>query len=189
MGKGLEINRLKAEKNAKGLELRATLAETILREALIEFGFDFEFQKPLYTKNTCYIADFFFPEMGLVVELDGSAHNGREKQDARRTANIKKYHKYKVIRFKNAAVFADVIRVVNLIQDWQRLKPLPASEKKPKLPKPQAKVVEIVKPKAKSKNKGKKQKVAQYWIAPYNSAMERGERMKRNKARAARLAK
>jgi len=170
MGKGLEINRLKAETNAKGLEQRATLAETILREALIELGFDFEFQKPLYSKQTCYIADFYFPHQKLVVELDGSAHNGREEYDAKRTDNIRKHHGYHVLRIKNKAVFADVFKAIHKIQDWK-----PPIEKRVKLPK--EKPLPTTPPKA--KHKQQKKKVSQYWIAPYNSSMERNERIKK----------
>jgi Uncharacterized protein conserved in bacteria len=60
-----EINQLKAETNAKILEQNATLAETILKEALIELGFNFQFQKPIHSKSTCYIADFYFPTSAL----------------------------------------------------------------------------------------------------------------------------
>lgn len=124
-----EINQLKAETNAKRLEQNATLAETILKEALIELGFNFQFQKPIHSKSTCYIADFYFPHQHLVVELDGSAHKGREEYDAKRTANIKKYHGYHVLRFKNKAVFADVIKVINKIQDWQPTYKKPKTKK------------------------------------------------------------
>ena len=118
--KGLEINQLKANKYATQLEQNATLAETILKEALLEYGIDFEFQKPLYSKSTCYIADFYICDKRLVVELDGSSHKGREDYDAKRTTDIKKLHGYNVLRFKNKAVFADVNKVIAKIQDWQQ---------------------------------------------------------------------
>lgn len=165
-----DINQLKAETNAKRLAETATLAETILKEALIELGFNFQFQKPIHSKSTCYIADFYFPHQHLVVELDGSAHKGREEYDAKRTANIKKYHGYHVLRFKNKAVFADVIKVINKIQDW---KPLVSKSNRPI----KAKVIPINPPKPKKKKAKNKPKL--HWIAPYNSSTERNERIKK----------
>jgi len=168
-----EINQLKAETNAIKLAENATLAETILKEALIHLGFNFEFQKPIYSTNTCYIADFFFPNQYLVVELDGSAHNGREAYDAKRTANIKKHHGYHVLRIKNKAVFADVFKAIHKIQDWT-----PPVTKTAKAPK--TKVVSIATPK---KHKPPKKKVAQYWIAPYTPAIAKSERERKRLAK------
>ena len=168
-----EINQLKAETNAKRLEQNATLAETILKEALIELGFNFQFQKPIHSKSTCYIADFYFPHQHLVVELDGSAHKGREEYDAKRTKNIEKYHGYHVLRFKNKAVFADVIKVVNKIQDWQ---PPIDKANRPK----KAKEATIA---PKPKKKKAKNKPSLHWIAPYNSSTERNERIAKRLAK------
>jgi very-short-patch-repair endonuclease len=133
--KQLEINQLKATKYAKELEQNATLAETILKEALFEYGIDFEFQKPLYSKKTCYIADFYIYDKRLVVELDGSAHKGREEYDAKRTKDIRRVHGFNVLRFKNKAVFADVVKVIHKIQDWKPYKPKSKVQPKPKPPK------------------------------------------------------
>jgi very-short-patch-repair endonuclease len=151
--KGLEINQLKAIKYATQLEQNATLAEKILREALLEYGFNFEFQKPLYSEHTCYIADFYMLGKRLIIELDGSAHNGRAEQDAKRTANILKYHNYHVLRIKNKAVFADVSAVVNKIQDWKPYKTKPKAQPKAQ-PKPKA--------------KKKQPKKAKYWCSMYD---------------------
>jgi len=143
--KGLEINQLKATKYATQLEQNATLAETILKEGLFEYGIDFEFQKPLYSKSTCYIADFYIYDKRLVVELDGSSHKGREDYDAKRTKDIKKLHGYNVLRFKNKAVFADVNKVIAKIQDWQppykNTKPKKTVAKKPIKPKHKSKSI------------------------------------------------
>lgn len=151
--KQLEINQLKATKYATQLEQNATLAETILKETLFEYGIDFEFQKPLYSKKTCYIADFYIYDKRLVVELDGSSHKGREDYDAKRTKDIKNLHGYHVLRFKNTAVFADVNKVIAKIQDWQPYKPKPKAQPKAQ-PKP--------------KSKKKKPKKAKYWCSMYD---------------------
>lgn len=146
----LETNKQRAIENAKGLSERATLAEQILKEALLEFNIPFEFQKPLYSNHTCYIADFYILGRKLVVELDGSSHDGNKEKDDLRTAKIKKHHGFEVMRFKNTAIFADVIKVVNKIYNYT-----------PK--KETAKVVKMKPNKPKKKKKGK-----QAWCTMYD---------------------
>jgi very-short-patch-repair endonuclease len=66
-----------------------------------DYLFDkFEFQKPIGH----YFADFCFDFKKLVVELDGSSHNGRKNKDRNRTKDIKELG-YNVIRFSNDIVF------------------------------------------------------------------------------------
>jgi very-short-patch-repair endonuclease len=66
-----------------------------------DYLFDkFEFQKPIGP----YFADFCFDFKKLVVELDGSSHNGRKNKDRNRTKDIKELG-YNVIRFSNDIVF------------------------------------------------------------------------------------
>lgn len=60
----------------------------------------FEFQKQIGK----YFADFCFEFKHLVVELDGSSHNGRAGRDRKRTKGIKELG-YNVIRFSNELVF------------------------------------------------------------------------------------
>lgn len=171
--KQLEINQLKATKYAKELEQNATLAETILKEALFEYGIDFEFQKPLYSKSTCYIADFYIYDKRLVVELDGSSHKGREEYDTKRTKNIEKEHGFKVLRFKNKAVFADVNKVIAKIQDWN------APYRKPKVK------VDTITP-HKPKKKKPKIKPSPFWISKYNAKAEANERIRKRLLKAGR---
>jgi very-short-patch-repair endonuclease len=55
-----------------------------------------------------YIVDFFCPEYGLVVELDGAVHEAsdRKKKDAKRDAYLRSLG-HTVLRFTNAQVFDD----------------------------------------------------------------------------------
>lgn len=71
-----------------------------------------------------YVADFVVPSVRLVVEVDGSAHDGREGADAMRTRNLE-FLGYTVMRVSAAevlrspvagalAVAAEVVRLRRL---------------------------------------------------------------------------
>lgn len=47
-----------------------------------------------------YIADFFIPEFGIVIEIDGLSHANRQSYDAKRTEFIEKLG-HRVLRFRN----------------------------------------------------------------------------------------
>lgn len=115
---GLNYNKTVAIECAIKLAQRATLAETILREALMEYNVNFEFQKPLYSDKFRYIADFFIIDQRLIVELDGSSHNGNKSQDTQRSADIINHYGYNVLRFKNKDVFKDVNNVIAEILNY-----------------------------------------------------------------------
>lgn len=61
-----------------------------------------------------WIADFWCPEVGLVVELDGSSHDDKEEADAFRDRTMNKLG-IKVIRIQNQEVMVDVHRVLDRI--------------------------------------------------------------------------
>ena len=63
-----------------------------------------------------YIVDFFCAEHGLVVELDGSAHDSedRKKKDKKRDAYLRSLG-YTVLRFPNHRVFDDTENLLNEI--------------------------------------------------------------------------
>ena len=126
-----EFNKVISEANAKHLEQNATKAERLLCEGLLYYGIDFEFQKPLYSKDTCYIADFFIIGKNLIVELDGSAHKGKEKQDEQRSQKIRKRHRYQTIRFTNKQVFSHLESVINKINSYG-IEPYKKATRKPK---------------------------------------------------------
>ena len=46
-----------------------------------------------------YIADFYAPELRLVVEVDGGWHEGRERADARRDGELREAG-YRVVRVR-----------------------------------------------------------------------------------------
>ena len=61
-----------------------------------------------------FILDFYCPACKLAVELDGSVHDGREEQDAARTAHLAAYG-YRVLRFTNGEVMMELAAVLERI--------------------------------------------------------------------------
>lgn len=51
-----------------------------------------------------YILDFFSPELGLGIEIDGPSHDARAKYDTMRDTNLERYGIH-IIRFRNREVW------------------------------------------------------------------------------------
>ena len=62
-----------------------------------------------------FIVDFYCAAKRLVVEVDGRIHEGQGDRDAVRTENLEE-HGYRVIRFRNERVLADVESVLTDIE-------------------------------------------------------------------------
>jgi len=92
---------------------RMTPAEEALWEALRDkklAGLKFRRQHPVEQ----FVLGFYCPRFKLVVELDGSVHDGRTEEDAARTEHLNSYG-YRVIRFRNEGVFNDLPDVLRRI--------------------------------------------------------------------------
>jgi very-short-patch-repair endonuclease len=63
-----------------------------------------------------YIVDFICTKSGLVIEIDGDTHFGRETMDAERTHWLEEYKNYRVIRFTNRDVLECIEAVIEEIQ-------------------------------------------------------------------------
>jgi very-short-patch-repair endonuclease len=71
-----------------------------------------------------YVVDFFFPEIRLAIEIDGSYHNTLTQafRDARRELEIESYM-VTIVRFTNAEVFGDREALVEKLREaWKRAK-------------------------------------------------------------------
>ena len=80
---------------AKGLRNRATQSELIFRKRLLDAGYrQFNFQKFFRDATEIAIADFYFPKLRLVIELDGSVHDNPEValNDVRKDLFYKRHH-------------------------------------------------------------------------------------------------
>jgi len=62
-----------------------------------------------------FILDFYCPACKLALEIDGSSHDGEAEQDAARTAQLAA-HGYRVLRFTNAQIGAELADVLGQIQ-------------------------------------------------------------------------
>lgn len=85
-----------ARKNRKN----ATKTEILMKEMLIKnFPDKFHFQKPLHT----FIADFYCPQLMLVIEVDGEYHETQKEYDELRTSSLESFG-IEVVRFKNTEI-------------------------------------------------------------------------------------
>ncbi|MBC2846697.1 DUF559 domain-containing protein [Winogradskyella flava] len=103
----------------------STEAERILWESLRGKKLDAKFRRQHIIDE--FIVDFVNLEKNLVIEVDGGYHNLKEQQeiDEIRTLILKDLG-FKVIRFSNEQVIADIDSVLNSI--GQELKSLPSGE-------------------------------------------------------------
>ena len=88
----------------------ATLWEKIRKKAL---GVEFHRQVPILD----YIADFYCHEIGLVIELDGSSHDSKFWEDAKRQGRMESYGVH-FLRFRNREIFSDMDGVIRVIQEF-----------------------------------------------------------------------
>lgn len=98
---------------ARRLRRRATSAEAVLWRKLRSRnlrGLKFRRQHPIGP----YIVDFYCAEQGLVVEVDGDSHIGREREDRLRTRRLEGAG-YRVIRFDNRQVHCEMAAVLEAI--------------------------------------------------------------------------
>lgn len=99
--------------DARELRRRSSVPERLLWRELKSrraLGLKFRRQHPIGP----YVADFFCAALGLVVEVDGSCHEGRRAQDAARDAYMRE-RGIEVVRFTASEVTRDVKHVVEEI--------------------------------------------------------------------------
>jgi very-short-patch-repair endonuclease len=91
---------------ARSMLYAPTPSEDALWQALrgSALGVAFKRQVPLGER---YIADFFAPSVGLVVEVDGGVHRGRCAADRRRDEKLRRLG-YRVVRVQTELVLHDV---------------------------------------------------------------------------------
>ncbi|MGE0725571.1 MAG: endonuclease domain-containing protein [Alphaproteobacteria bacterium] len=108
-------------KRARRLRVDATNAETRLWFALRGKPFPYRVRRQHPVGR--HIVDFAFPPAKLAIELDGGQHADAVEADATRTAEIET-HGYRVIRFWNSDVLANIEGVLEMI--WRELARGPA---------------------------------------------------------------
>jgi very-short-patch-repair endonuclease len=80
-----------------------------------------------------YVVDFYCPELKLVIELDGNAHDGRKKYDETRDLHLRCIGLH-VMRFKNDVLYEEPELIHRAILDYfyeiyPHLYPLPLRER------------------------------------------------------------
>jgi very-short-patch-repair endonuclease len=91
-----------------------TPSEEALWRALRDgaLGVAFKRQVPLGER---YIADFFAPSVGLVVEVDGGVHRCRRAADRRRDEKLRRLG-YRVVRVQAALVSRNVAAALEVVR-------------------------------------------------------------------------
>lgn len=92
------------------LQAQPTASEALLRQALLDKGYQFTFNEPLLA----YIPDFYFPQYSKMVELDGKWCHSRTK-DRQRDAFYYS-HGIRTLRIASYRVFRDIGNVLNAIE-------------------------------------------------------------------------
>lgn len=105
--------RRRTRRLARKMRGRPTLAEECLWEALKDSQLGSEFEPQVVIRG--WIADFWCPEKGVVIEVDGSSHKGREEADAFRDF-IMSMMGIVVLRFTNSEVFGSLPSVLKKIK-------------------------------------------------------------------------
>jgi|ERR1039457_588691 very-short-patch-repair endonuclease len=82
-----------------------TAAELAFADMLDGMRILYEREKIFLNGDRFILADFYFKPQKLVIELDGSAHDGQKEYDAGRDAWLLRGYGVKTVRFTNAMVF------------------------------------------------------------------------------------
>ena len=115
----------KAVARARTLRRQMTDAEIILWSSLRRnkmHGRKFRRQHPIGP----YFADFACVSLGLVIELDGATHSSAEEiaHDLKRE-RILRHHGFRVLRFRNDAIYRNlsaVLRTISSEMEWEILR-------------------------------------------------------------------
>ena len=101
---------------ARELRKKGVLSEALLWNQLKGsrmLGYQFARQKPIGP----YIVDFYCPNLGLVIEIDGDSHRERFEHDMQRQRDLEAMG-LEVSRFTDQNVKQDVSNVLRCIEGW-----------------------------------------------------------------------
>lgn len=94
------------------LRNRPTRAEKIVMQWLEDKGIRFIFQKGFFTPFH-RIVDFYFPKPHrIILEVDGSSHDGKEEKDYRRDVWYENVRGYRIIRIQNYHAYSGIFRTI-----------------------------------------------------------------------------
>jgi len=104
------------KQRSRDLRNNSTLSEVMLWNHLRAKqmrGFQFNRQKPLGK----FIADFYCKKLNLVIEIDGSSHEGKEQYDNDRDINLQKLDLH-ILHFSDLEVKKSIRNVLLQIEYW-----------------------------------------------------------------------
>ena len=106
------------KKRARELRNNSTLSEVLLWNELKNGkmkGKDFHRQKPIMD----YIVDFFCPELGMAIEIDGGSHDNENacRNDRERQEKIEELE-IQFLRFNDLDVKRNMTGVLKVIEQW-----------------------------------------------------------------------
>jgi very-short-patch-repair endonuclease len=106
------------KERARGLRNNSTLSEVLLWNELKNGkmkGKDFHRQKPIMD----YIVDFFCPELGMAIEIDGGSHDNENacRNDRERQKKIEELE-IQFLRFNDLDVKRNMTGVLKVIEQW-----------------------------------------------------------------------
>lgn len=95
----------KIAESVKRQKANPTQAELLMIQKLIFRGIRFKFVYPVVLDSKFFTADFFIPQFGLLIEIDGGVHN-RPDQKMRDMCKDAIYEAlgYNILRIKNSEV-------------------------------------------------------------------------------------
>jgi very-short-patch-repair endonuclease len=67
-----------------------------------------------------YIVDFYIKSLGLIIEIDGTSHNEKEKYDLRRE-NYLKHLGLKIFRITDNRIKLDLSNVLEELKDYIKI--------------------------------------------------------------------
>ena len=106
------------KERARELRNNSTLSEVLLWNELKNGkmkGKDFHRQKPIMD----YIVDFFCPELGMAIEIDGGSHDNENacRNDRERQKKIEELE-IQFLRFNDVDVKRNMAGVLKVIEQW-----------------------------------------------------------------------
>ncbi len=104
------------KQRSRNLRNESTLGEILLWKHLRARqmrGFQFNRQKPLGK----FVVDFYCKSLYLVIEVDGSSHDGREEYDRDREIDLQKLG-LTILRFPDRDVRKNIRGVLKAIEGW-----------------------------------------------------------------------
>ncbi|MEZ4968417.1 MAG: ribonuclease P protein component [Flavobacteriaceae bacterium] len=99
---------------ARQLRKNSTLAEVLLWQKIKQRGLGVQFHRQIPLLD--FIVDFYCHEIGLIIEIDGSSHDYKYDQDAKRQGQLEKYG-VEFIRFTDNEIKQNIFSVVLALEE------------------------------------------------------------------------